>query len=65
MRQSEASRRGINTQVARSRLRLDRLRHLSAEGVDIKDAAETVGLTVDGVRILLQKHEGSRSWPIA
>jgi hypothetical protein len=30
----------------------------------IEEAAESVGLTVDGIRHSLARHTGSRGWPV-
>jgi hypothetical protein len=61
---SRSQARGHATKTARSRLRWQKARDISAAGGTKADAAAATGLSLEGLNTLLRKHVGNQQWPI-
>lgn len=62
---TNAQRRGHATSKARAQARLAKARELSAANATREEAASAIGVTIAGLRSLLQREVGSSRWPIA
>jgi len=56
--------KGRATMKARANSRWQRIERFSVEMVSKQEAAAMLGITVAGINSALQKHTGSKRWPI-